>query len=127
MSYYILNWLGPREEAAGSLRAGMWGVDADERYANALAAGDRVLIYVGAPTREFIGRAELASPVHHLSGSASGVRVAQIEEWDPPVAMSAALEQLSSNPYAKADFDTGVVLITEKEYEIVATLAGERD
>ena len=118
MSYYILNSLAPNE-AAGFLRRGMWDVDADERHRDALASGDRVLIYLGAPRREFIGRAELASAVD----PASGVPLAQIEEWDPPVAMSAALEQLSTNPYAKADFDAGVVLITEHEYEIVVALA----
>jgi hypothetical protein len=42
----------------------MWGIDAAERHRDALAAGDLVLIYLGAPERKFIGRAELASAVH---------------------------------------------------------------
>ena len=38
----------------------MRGVDADEPHRNALAPGDLVLIYLGAPERVFIGRAEVA-------------------------------------------------------------------
>ena len=119
MHYYIFNAIAAsREEIAGFLRVGTWRVDTAERHASALAVGDRVLIYLGAPAREFIGRAELAS-----ADSAGGVLLAQIEEWDPPVAMDAVLAQLSSNPYAKGDFDTGVVLITEHEYDVVVALA----
>lgn len=120
MSYYILNSLVP-EEAAGFLRAGMWTVDADEPHGDALAAGDRVLIYLGAPNREFIGRAEVAST------TAGGVLLAHIDEWRPPVPMDAALAQLRSNPYAKGDFDTVVVLITEHEYEVVLALVAGGD
>ena len=50
----------PREQATEFVRVRMWGVDADERHRNALAAGDLVLVYLGAPERKFIGRAELA-------------------------------------------------------------------
>jgi hypothetical protein len=30
----------------------MWGIDADERHRDALARGDLILIYLGAPVRE---------------------------------------------------------------------------
>jgi hypothetical protein len=71
VAHYIFNLVpadaakGPalREQAAGFLRLRMWGIDADERHRDALAPGDVVLIYRGAPEREFIGRAELASAV----------------------------------------------------------------
>jgi hypothetical protein len=49
----------------------MWGIDADEPHRETLAPGDLILIYLGAPEREFIGRAELASAVH---------------DWTPPEA-----------------------------------------
>src|SRR5206468_6616287 len=52
-----------RDEATGFLRARMWGIEAAERHRDELAAGDLVLIYLGAPERKFIGRAELASAV----------------------------------------------------------------
>jgi hypothetical protein len=85
------------------MRLRMWGIDVDERHCNALAPGDLILIYLGAPEREFIGRAELASAAHdwtpseaeaYPGDSPSGVLLAQVEEWDLPVPMSAVLPQL---------------------------------
>ena len=93
----------------------------DERHRDALAPGDQVLIYLGAPEREFIGRAELAS-----AADSSEVRLAQVEEWNPPVPMSAVLARIDS-PAAKADFEAGVVLITAKEYETALAVAAERE
>jgi len=69
VAHYLFNFVkqdaakGPAllEQAAGFLRVSMWGIDADEPHRNALASGDLILIYLGAPEREFIGRAELAS------------------------------------------------------------------
>ena len=71
MAHYLFNFVpedaakGPAllEQAARFLRVRMWGVDADEPHRDALASGDLILIYLGAPEREFIGRAELASAV----------------------------------------------------------------
>src|SRR5712691_8246014 len=61
------------EQAAGFLRSRMWGIDADEPHRNALASGDLILIYLGAPEREFIGRAELASAAHDWTPSEAQV------------------------------------------------------
>jgi hypothetical protein len=124
-----------REQAAASLRVKLWGVDADEPHRDALAPGDLVLIYLAEPDRAFIGRAELGSSARewtpsegqmYLGDSAGGVTFAQVEEWDPPVPMSAVLPPIDptgSNPYvqanAKAGFRTGVVRITAHEYETV--------
>jgi hypothetical protein len=112
----------------------MWGVDADEPHASALAAGDLVLIYLAAPAREFVGRAELASAVHvwtraetnaYPGNAATGVLLAQVDEWDPPVPMQTVLSHLASPETAKADFETGIVRITADEYETaVAVPAG---
>jgi hypothetical protein len=124
-----------REQAARFLRLRMWGIDADERHGNALAPGDLILIYLGAPEREFIGRAELASAAHEWTpseaqmypgDSPSGVLLAQVEEWDPPVPMSAVLSQLASAETAKADFAAGVVRITAGEYETALAVAAGR-
>jgi hypothetical protein len=109
----------------------MWGIDADERHRNALAPGDLILIYLSAPERELIGRAELASAVHgwtpseaqvYPGDSPSGVLLAQVEEWDPPVPMNTVLSQIDPPGNAKADFQAGVVRITANEYE--TALAG---
>jgi hypothetical protein len=131
--YYILN-AALREQGAELLRLGLWGVDAEEPHGDALAAGDLVLVYLGAPDREFIGRAEVASAVHawtpdeaqvYPGDSPSGVSLALVEQWDPPVPMNVVLSRLDPSAKAKADFDVGVVRITEHEYGTVLAVAGE--
>jgi hypothetical protein len=121
-----------RELAARLLGVRMWGVDEDERHRDALAGGDLVLIYLGAPERVFIGRAELASAVHDWTpsdakvfpgDSPSGVLLAQIEEWDPPVPMKTVLSKIRPAGNAKADFQTGVVRITANEFETAVAVA----
>ncbi len=139
MPYYILNSAAneaaERERAAELLRVGMWGVDADEPHLEALAAGDLALIYLGTPEWEFIGHAELASPARawtpsearvYPGDSASGVLLAQVEEWDPPVPMNLVLANLDPSAKARADFDVGVVRITAHEYETVLAVAAGR-
>ena len=143
MAYYIFNLVSgdapprpaPREQAAGFLRVSLWGVDADEPHRDALAAGDSILVYLGAPERTFVGRAELASAVHdwtpseaqvYPGNSAGGVLLAQVEEWDPPVPMSTVLSQIDPAENARADFEAGVVRITANEYETALTVAAGR-
>jgi hypothetical protein len=143
VAHYLFNFVKgdgakgspPREQAAGFMRLRMWGIDADERHRNALAPGDLILIYLGAPEREFIGRAELASAAHdwtpseaeaYPGDSPGGVLLAQVEEWDPPVPMSAVLSELEPSENAKAEFEAGVVRITANEYETALAVAAER-
>ena len=143
MAHYLFNFVkedaakGPAllEQAAGFLRVRMWGIDADEPHRNALASGDLILIYLGAPERVFIGRAELASAVHGWApseaqlcpgDSPSGVLLAQVEEWDPPVPMNTVLSQIDPAENAKADFAAGVVRITAGEYETAPAVAAGR-
>jgi hypothetical protein len=142
VAHYLFNFVtgdaarGPalREQAAGFLRARMWGIDADEPHRDALAAGDLVL-YLGAHERKFIGRAELASAIHdwtpseaqvYPGDSPSGVLLDQVEEWDPPLPMNAVLSQIDTTKNARADFETGVVRITANEYETALAVAAGR-
>jgi hypothetical protein len=113
----------------------MWGIDADEPHSRALLPGDLVLIYLAAPEREFIGRAELASASHDWTSSEAqvypgdspgGVLLAQVEEWDPPVPMKAVLSQIGPADNAKSDFQAGVVRITASEYETALAVAAAR-
>jgi hypothetical protein len=113
----------------------MWGVDADERHGDALAVGDLVLIYLGAPERRLIGRAELASAAEEWTpseaqmypgNSTRGVLLGELEEWDPPVPMDDVLSQIDRSQNARADFDTGVVRITANEYETAVAVAAGR-
>src|SRR5207248_3793853 len=81
MAHYLFNFVegdsakgpGLRDEATGFLRVRMWGIDADEPHREALIPGDLVLIYLGAPEREFIGRAELASASHDWTSTEAWV------------------------------------------------------
>jgi hypothetical protein len=140
MAHYLFNFVkgdaakgsALRERAAGFLRVRMWGVDAGEPHRNALAPGDLILIYLAAPERKFIGRAELASAVHdwtpsetqvYPGSSPSGVLLAQVEEWDPPVPMNTVLSQIDPAENAKADFQAGVVRITANEYDTALAVA----
>jgi hypothetical protein len=71
VAHYLFNFVkedaakGPAvfEQAAGFLRVRMWGIDGHEPHRNALASGDLILIYLGAPERQFIGRAALGTGV----------------------------------------------------------------
>ena len=143
MAHYLFNLVkgnaanGPalRELAAGFLGASMWGIDADEAHGDALASGDQILIYLGAPERVFIGRAELASAVHDWTPSEAqaypgdsprGVLLAQVDAWDPPVSMRTVLARIGPSENAKADFQAGVVRITANEYEIALAVATGR-
>jgi hypothetical protein len=143
VAHYLFNFvkedaasrLALREEAVGFLRAGMWAIEADEPHRDALVAGDLVLVYLGAPERKFVGRAELASAVHewtpseaqtYRGDSPSGVSLAQVEEWDPPVPMNAVLSKIEPAGNARADFETGVVRITANEFETALAVATGR-
>jgi hypothetical protein len=112
----------------------MWGVAPDEAHRSALAAGDLALLYLGTREQVFIGRAELASAAHEWTPSEAeaypgestvGVLLAHVEEWDPPVPMSAVLSEIDS-PTARADFDAGVVRISAREYEAALAVAARR-
>ena len=143
VAHYLFNLVGGdgaqgaalREQATRYLRIGMWAIGPDERHGSALAPGDLVLIYVGAPIRDFIGRAELASSMHRWTPSEAqvcpgdsrgGVRLNDVEEWDPPVPMHTVLSQIDAAENAKADFDTGVVRITTNEYGTALAVAAGR-
>lgn len=125
----------PHELAAASVAVRMWGVGAGEPHHDALAPGDAVLLYLGAPDRVFIGRAELASAVHDWTSSQAqeypadvpgGVLLTHVEEWDPPVPIGVVLAEIGPSESTGADFEHGVVAITDGEYEAALTVAGSR-
>ncbi len=135
VAHYIFNLMtGDASQATGFLRARLWGVGAEEPHRDALAPGDLVLVYLAAPERKFIARAELASAVRDWTpseeqvdrgDSPGGVLLAHVEEWDPPVPMSAVLSQIDRSAGARADFEVGVVRITAEEYETALAVAAE--
>lgn len=121
MAHYLFNLVGAaggedalRAQATARLRDGQWVVALEERHRDALAIGDLALIYLGAPVRAFIGRAALASAVREPAGD---VLLTDVEDWDPPVPIADVLARIDTSAGARADFDTGVLRITETEYE----------
>lgn len=135
MAHYIFNLVGgDASQATELVRARMWGVGAEEPHRDAPTRGDLILVYLAAPERKFIARAEVASAVHdwtpseaqvYPGDSPGGVLLAQIEEWDPPVPMSTVLAQIDRSAGARADFEVGVVRITADEYETALAVAAE--
>jgi hypothetical protein len=131
-----------REAVAARLRLKIWAVSAAEPHRDRLATGDHVLIYLGKPEREFVGQAVLASAVRdwvpsealaYSGTSESGVSLANVEAWDPPVPMDAVVQRVDpagTNPYvqrnARAGFQNGVVEITAGEYDAVLAVRAER-
>jgi hypothetical protein len=125
----------PREQAAALLRAEMWGIRTDESHGDSLAPGDLILVYLGAPEREFVARAELASAVHDWTPSEAssypgstprGVLLTRVEQWDPPVPVNTVLSQIDPAENARADFQAGVVRITAHEYLTVLAVSAGR-
>src|SRR5438874_6634679 len=113
----------------------MWRIGAVGAHRNALGRSELVLVYLGAPEGEFIGRAELASASHDWTSSEAqvypgdspgGVLLARVEEWDPPVPMRTVLSQIDPAGNAKANFQAGVVRITANEYETALAVAAGR-
>jgi hypothetical protein len=96
----------------------VWNLGDDERHRDALATGDLVLVYIGAPRRIFIARAELASAVRD-----GAVSLGEVEAWEPPVPMSSVLPRIDRSAGARPDFDSGVVRITALEYETALSVA----
>ncbi len=56
----------------------------------------------------------------------SGVLLAEIEWWEPPVAMEVVLARIDPANNARADFDFGVVGITPDEFDAAVAAASER-
>ena len=142
MAHWLFNFSdGDRQPATALLRAKMWGVGRHEGHRDALAAGDLALIYLPAPDAEFIGGAELATAVHdwtpteaeaYPGQSPSGVLLSHVEEWDPAVPMEIVVQRIdptASNPIVQANaaagFRSGVVRITDDEYEATVALSRE--
>lgn len=123
----------PRELATECLRVRQWGIDVGEPLSDVLAPGDAALIYLGAPERLLVGRAQLASAVHlwttseaqaYPGSSPSGVVLDDVEEWEPPVPMVTVLQRIDRSEGARADFQQAVVRITANEYETTLAVAG---
>src|SRR4051794_34531646 len=108
MTHWILNFtrggtklkkLMP-EQAQKLLEIGLWGIPETAQARRSLAPGDRVLVYVGAPDRIFIGDATIASGWHEWTKAegqdeatqyaeagtfGAGIALSNCRIWDTPV------------------------------------------
>lgn len=121
-----------REQASELLEVKMWGIGAKAPNRGSLAPGDHVLIYVGAPEREFVGHAELGSGTHKWTTTEAGLYPGSFEGgvvfsatqvWSHPVPMKSVLAQLAlgeTNP--GAHFQSGVVRVTQEDYRHVVAV-----
>jgi hypothetical protein len=143
MGHYLFNFTRRNAEKGRPLRnqaaelaaLKLWGIGEDAPNRGSLLAGDRVLLYVGAPEKEFIGQAVLASGAHpwtsdegscYPGGMTSGVAFSEVDLWEHPLSLQAAMPGLDlekTNP--KALFFSGVTKVTQHDFQaIVAAGAG---
>jgi type I restriction and modification enzyme subunit R-like protein len=141
LAYYIFNFTKSGAEKGSSLaeQAGrllevqLWGIGSKTPNKDRLAAGDKVLIYVGAPERLLIGEGTLSSGVRSWTPDealvypgdwSAGVSFSEAFTWERPVPIKDVWPRMSgsvTNP--KAQFFAGVVQIKQRDYEFVVTAA----
>ena len=125
-----------REQAAVLMKLKLWGIGEKTPNKEHLAAGDRVLIYVGVPEQEFIGHATILKPVHQWDPSEaavypedqwpSGITFGDATVWDEPVSLKAVWPQMpSSSNNPEAHFFAGVMQIKQKDFEVALAERGE--
>jgi hypothetical protein len=125
------------QQARGLLEIGLWGIPETAQAKDKLAASDRVLVYVGAPDRLFLGDARISSPWHHwtdtelgsekerypTAGSfGAGIALADCRIWEKPVPLQIAWPQTQgakTNP--KARWYGAVARITSEDFDAILT------
>lgn len=137
MAHYLFNFTKKgarkdqslREQAVELLRAGLWGIGEKTPNKGHLAQGDRILAYVGAPERQFIGAATLTSSFHNWTSEEAdrypgdfhaGVRMTDAIVFEPAVPIDPVWPQMPSsenNPNAR--FFSGVVQIRAEDLKLV--------
>jgi predicted type IV restriction endonuclease len=122
MANYILNFTrrGTKDKKAMPAQArlllevGLWGVPPTAQLREKLVAGDRVLIFVGAPDRVFLGDAIVAVGYHGWTKEETvlypmtstfdhGIRLAEARVWHKPLPIGSVWSETQgakSNPKA---------------------------
>ncbi len=128
-----------REQAAQLLRLRLWGIGDRTPNRDLLRDGDRVLVFVGAPEKEFIGHAVLSAGVHEWSrdeaarypGSwTGGVAFREAETWQHPLGIEAVWSMTTAaatNP--KAMFMAGIQAMISEDFDLIVASrhgSGER-
>jgi hypothetical protein len=138
MAYFIFNFtkkgaekgIPLREQAAELVELGLWGISQTSPNRKELAVGDTAVFYVGAPEKQFIGFAEIASANHAWTSEeslrypkpefVSGVSLRVPTIWNPPVSLLSAWPKCptaAGNPDAR--FYGGIVRIKEADFAAI--------
>lgn len=118
-------------QARELLDVGLWGVPNTAQARDKLAPGDRVLVYIGAPERVFIGQATIASGWHEWSSDEAakypltsafgvGITLSNAESWPKPVPLSLVwpgTDGAKTNP--KALWYGAAIRVTKDDYEAI--------
>jgi len=140
VAYWILNFTkgGAKvkkqmpQQVVNLLQAGLWGVPPTAQSKGKLAPGDRVVAYVGAPDRVFIGEATISSGWHEwttdeaarypmTSAFGAGIALADAKVWDKPVPLGSTwpnTEGAKTNPNAL--WYGAVVRIAGADFALIA-------
>ncbi len=119
------------QQARKLLRAGLWGVPDTAQAKEKLAVGDRVLVYVGAPDRIFVGDARIAAPWHAwtpdeaqryagIGTFGAGIALEACRVWDKPVALDAVwpdTQGAKTNPSAR--WYGAVTRLTQSDFDAI--------
>lgn len=120
------------QQARNLFELGLWGVPATAQAKDKLAVGDRVIAYVGAPDRIFIGDATIAAPWHEWTPEESsryaaagtftaGIALSNARIWEKPVPLASVwpkAEGASTNPNAL--WYGAVVRIAGSDFDLIA-------
>jgi hypothetical protein len=120
------------QQARQLLDVGLWGVPPTAQSKDKIAVGDRVLAYVGAPERVFIGDATVASGWHAwtpneaatypMSGTfGAGLALDNVSVWSKPVPLASVwpnTQGAKTNP--KALWYGAVVGVAEADFALIS-------
>ena len=142
MGHYLLNCSKKgaakgevlREQAAELLEVKLWGIGAKTPNRLSLAPGrPRTQSTLELPSTEFIGHAELATGTHEWQSDEAmrypgsfegGIALREAATWAHPVSMKTVLTSLElAGTKPGAHFFSGVIRITERDYETVVAAA----
>ena len=129
-----------RDQAAALLKIKLWGIGPKTPNKDRLAPGDRILAYVGAPEKLFIGEATISNGFHDWTpgeataymgkpagrGFPAGVTFSEADVWDTPVPLDSVWSKMPTSAKGKKKpLFLGVRAIKREDFETVLAEAAE--
>jgi Type I restriction enzyme R protein N terminus (HSDR_N) len=124
------------QQARRLLELGLWGIPESAQAKEKFSAGDRVLAFVGAPDRVFVGDAKIAAGWHTwtpkearayapVGGFEAGLRLTDCRCWEKPLPIQAVWPQTQrarTNPQAHWYGATGRLAAADFDLIVEAAL-----